>query len=151
MPQKQKRKNKSKAELLQEAENKKQIEKLIEEAKRQRKLMREKGLPLLHEMDEEVRFMTVFLHTLAIAAERQADEKKGEILIKDLELDTIFTKDKKESERYMKIYEAFGDESYATFQKIFGNANQMVQEYLYKKSEKMKFNDIDYDEILEKD
>lgn len=153
MPKKQapKRKNKSRAELLQEADRKKQIEKLMEDTKNQKQLFREKILPVLHEMDDEIRYMTIFLHTLSVAAQGAAEEAKKEILIKDLDLLKHFDPKAPETENYKKIFEIMGDETVGTFDRMFSTAPQMISEYLYKQSEKKRFNDIDYDQILSKD
>lgn len=149
--QKPKRVNKSKEELLREANRKKQMEEKVTEAKRQRTVFRDKIAPLLVEMDEEVRYINIFMQTASAAVQSGTDAILKDMKIKDIDTMKLFDPKAEASKGYLKLFEALGEESITSFNQMFDSAPRAIAEYLYSVGEKKKFNELDLDEILSKD
>ncbi len=149
--QKPKRENKSKEELLREADRKKQMEEKVVEAKRQRSVFRDKIAPMLSEMDEEVRYVNVFMQTASAAVQSGTDEVLKDLKIKDLDTMKLFDPKAPGSAPYKKLFDILAEESITSFNQMFDSAPRAIAEYLYSQGEKKKFNDLNIDEILSKD
>lgn len=149
--QKPKRENKSKDELLREANRKKQMEDKVIEAKRQRAVFREKIVPLLAEMNEEVRYVNIFMQTATAAVQSGTDEALKDLKIKDLDTMKLFDPKAPASKPYQKLFDILADESITSFNQMFDSAPRAIAEYLYAQGVKEKFNELDIDEILSED
>ena len=136
-----KRQNKTKEEIAQEM-------KMVQKAENRRKLVKEVLEPQLKLIDADVRYTKIFLHTASVAVDTKFNHMREDIKIRDMNLMAAFDPDGETTHEYRKLYEAMGDETIASFQAIVKELPDQLDNYMFKRSEKVPYSEINIDEIL---
>ncbi len=105
-----KRKNKTKKEVVSDIQ-------LVQDADRRRALIRDIIFPYLVEVGEDIQYSKIFLQAVSGLVEGVYEERRKKITIGALsseikeKLDTLFTKENKEKDRYSNLIDRLGEVS----------------------------------------
>lgn len=122
--------------------------KAMQESERRRSRVSNELWPFLKGMEEQVRYIKIFLHTASVAANQAFDNGRGKVKIKDLPDLVKPFKDDEKTKKYVELFEMFKDETLNSFQAIVRDLPDNLERYLFFKGERETLNAIDIKELL---
>ena len=121
---------------------------LEKEANRKRDLITNKLWPILVDSKETIQYLKIVLQTCHLAADQAFNNKKKEVLVKDLKLTESLNKDHESTAIYRAIFELLQDENLKSFATIIRDLPYFVEEFIKRQYDKKTFADLNVKDII---
>ena len=122
--------------------------KAIQESDRRRSRVMNELWPFIKDMNEQVRYIKIFLHTASVAVDQAFNNGRNKVKIKDLpELLAPF-KDDEKTKKYVELFNLLGEEDINSFQAIVRDLPDNIERYQFFKAEREPLTTIDIKELL---
>lgn len=143
-----KQNHKSGEEIIKEAEEKKRQEKLVENANRKRVIVREKVYPLLLDLNEDIRYSKIFVHTGATAIRQAFDNLMLTMKVSELNIEQYFDPKNEKLKDYHRLFEILKDETINDALSIVREMPDKIDNFFFHEMEKKRINELDIDKLL---
>lgn len=125
-----------------------QIKEKTAKADRMRTIIKDGIFPLIKELDGNVKYVKIVLHTASVAVEQAFNNKRNETKVSDLDMLSLFDMKDKGSKIYKDLFTLLADEDINSFQNMIRDLPDNLDRFFFNEGESKAFNEIDIDKIL---